>query len=58
MKGSEGAMAIVNGRLYKPGQVIDGFKLTKVGLREARFWGRGKAVTLKLPGQAAVAEAR
>ena len=57
MKGPEGGMAIVNGRLYKPGQFVDGFKLTKVGLREARFWGQGKGVTLKLPGQT-VADAR
>jgi hypothetical protein len=58
MKGHDGGMAIINGRLYKPGQLVDGFKLTKVGLKEARFWGQGQAVTLKLTGQGVVADAR
>ncbi len=51
MKDKDGGMAIVNGKLYRSGQYVDGFKLTKVGLKEARFWGKGTGATLKLAGQ-------
>jgi hypothetical protein len=59
MKDKDGGMAIVNGKLYRPGQYVDGFKLTKVGLKDARFWGKGTGATLKLAGQqASFADAR
>jgi hypothetical protein len=45
------ALAIVDGRLYAAGQTLDGFTLTKVGLTDATFEGRGTSVTLMLPGQ-------
>lgn len=44
-------MAIVNGRLYKVGQRVGGFKLIDVGLTEAVFLGMGTEATLHLPGQ-------
>ena len=37
MKDKDGGMAIVNGKLYRPGQYVDGFKLTKVGLKDAQI---------------------
>jgi hypothetical protein len=58
MKNKGGGMAIINGKLYRPGQYVDGFKLTKVGLKDARFWGKGQGATLKLAGQPEVADAR
>jgi hypothetical protein len=59
MKNKDGGMAIINGKLYRPGQYVDGFKLTKVGLKDARFWGKGSGATLKLAGQeASFADAR
>ena len=59
MKDKDGGMAIINGKLYRPGQYVDGFKLTKVGLKDARFWGKGTGATLKLAGQqASFADAR
>ena len=49
MKKHDGGMAIIDGKLYKAGQLIDGFKLTAVGLSDATFIGHGTTVTLKLP---------
>jgi hypothetical protein len=45
-----GGMALVNGRIYAPGQACDGFRLTSVGLASATFTGKGTTVTLRLPG--------
>ena len=59
MKNGRAGLAIVNGRLYEVGQYVGGFKLTEVGLTEAKFWGKGTRVTLKLAGQLpAVADVR
>jgi hypothetical protein len=52
-----GGMAIVDGKVYKPGQTLDGFKLTQVGDAEATFVGRATTVTLRLPGPAGAAGA-
>lgn len=43
-----GGMAIIDGRLYAAGQTIDGFKLTKLGLNEATFTGKGTTAVLKM----------
>lgn len=51
MNDGRGGMAIVNGKLYKVGQSVGGFRLIDVGLTEAIFLGKGTEVTLKLAGQ-------
>src|SRR6185436_15678683 len=56
MTKQRGGMAIVNGKLYAPGQSVDGFKLVKVGETEATFTGKDTTVTLRLvAAQAGVA---
>lgn len=56
MNDGRGGMAIVNGRLYKVGQSVGGFRLIDVGLTEAIFLGKGTEVTLKLAGQQPLAD--
>lgn len=59
MKDGDGGMAIVNGKLYRVGQYVGGFKLTRVGLSDASFWGKGVGAKLKLAGHfPATADAR
>jgi hypothetical protein len=58
MKDRSGGMAIINGKLYKVGQYVGGFKLTRVGLTDASFWGKGTGAKLKLAGQFPTADAR
>ena len=59
MKDRDGGMAIINGKLYKVGQYVGPFKLTRVGLTDASFWGKGVGAKLKLAGQyPATADAR
>jgi hypothetical protein len=50
MKKQDGGMAIVDGKLVALGQIVDGFKLTRVGLADATFTGKGTTVTLRIPG--------
>lgn len=56
MNDGRGGMAIVNGKLYKVGQSVGGFRLIDVGLTEAIFLGKGTEVTLKLAGQQPLAD--
>ena len=58
MKDGTGGMAIINGKLYRVGQYVGGFKLTRVGLSDASFWGKGVGAKLKLAGQFPTADAR
>jgi hypothetical protein len=51
MHSQSGGMAIVDGKLYEIGRVIDGFKLVAVGVKEATFADEDTTVTLKLRGQ-------
>jgi hypothetical protein len=53
MTRQSGGMAIIDGKLYAPGHVIDGLKLTKVGDTEATFVGKDTTVTLRLLKQPA-----
>lgn len=57
MSNDNHGMAIVNGKTYTPGQVVDGFKLVRLGLTDVTFSGKGTTVVLRMPGQS-VAEAR
>ena len=57
MTKQRGGMAIINGKLYAPGQTVDGFKLVKVGETEATLSGMDTTVTLRLVTQAATATA-
>jgi hypothetical protein len=50
MKKQDGGMAIVDGKLYEVGQTVAGFKLTRVGLADATFTGKGTKVTLRIAG--------
>jgi len=42
---------LIDGRLLRPGQEIDGFKLVSVADRSALFDRAGTSVTLELAGQ-------
>jgi hypothetical protein len=48
MTKQRGGMAIINGKLYAPGQTVDGFKLVKVDETEATLTCKGTTVTLRL----------
>jgi hypothetical protein len=61
MSNKDGGQVILNGRIYVPGQQVDGFKLVTVGDGYATFTGRGTKVTLKVnraPTASPVADAR
>lgn len=49
MSKQRGGMAIINGKLYVPGQTLAGFKLTSVSETEATFAGHDTTVVLSLP---------
>jgi hypothetical protein len=49
LKSSKGGMAILDGKSVRPGQTVDGFKLTQVGENSATFEGSGTKIELQLP---------
>jgi hypothetical protein len=57
MTKQRGGMAIINGKLYAPGQKVDGFKLVKVDETEATLTFNDTTVTLRVVTQAATATA-
>ena len=51
MTKQRGGMAIINGKLYAPGQTVDGFKLVKVDETEATLTFNETTVTLRVATQ-------